>query len=200
MEGAAGEQGRWRPTFSRKASSRWGSGVASRGRPAPAHTLGPPKVSARPPHWSRRALPTPSVKPHDLRRRRTQPIPCSSCLFPPGGGGSAAPTHSQWPRGDRDTLTLLTAPRAGEALLTPRSCSGRGGNRRAAARGCLRGGRVAAGCAVSRPARLRGDEESTFEAGLPCSRQRRRGVPRPGAWGALCCRRMDWSLSARREQ
>lgn len=165
---AAGGQGLWRPSFSGKAGSTWGSGVASRGRPAPAHTLGPPKVSAGPPPWSRGgALPTTKVKPrHDLRCRRTQQIP-SSGLSPPGGGGSAASPHTRaGPVAARAALALLTVLQAGEALLTPRPAQGAGHRQPWA----VCGWRVAAGGVTSRPARVRGDEETASEAGLPCSR------------------------------
>lgn len=136
-------------------------------------------------------------------RPATQADPANPVLLVP------LSARRRWVRGPH---TLAMAPwRPGRTHAPDSASGGRGaanpavllgarGQPPSRGPGLSRGGRVAAGCAASRPARLRGDEESAFEAGLPCSRQRRWGVPRPRAWGALCCRRMDWSLSARREQ
>lgn len=113
------------------------------------------------------ALPTTKVKPrHDLRCRRTQQIP-SSGLSPPGGGGSAASPHTRaGPVAARAALALLTVLRAGEALLTPRPAQGAGHRQPWA----VCSWHVAAGGVTSRPARVRGDEETASEASLPCSR------------------------------
>lgn len=78
----------------------------------------------------------------------------------------ASPHTRAGPVAARAALALLTVLRAGEALLTPRPAQGAGHGQPWA----VCGWHVAAGGVTSRPARVRGDEETASEAGLPCSR------------------------------
>lgn len=132
-------QGLCCPPFSWEERSGWGSGAASRGRPAQVQNPRTSKGQCQPASLVLRviiSLPKQDSPAITGDGQQTQEILCLH-LFPPLGSGSSLPkavelvsglqAHSEGPVVTRDTLTLLQVLQARSSLQTDRpTASSRG--------------------------------------------------------------------------